>query len=208
MHFAHPHLIHALLTWGPRLLMLMLVCAFAETELLAADPWHIIQAVDSPEIDLQYPITDPPAPGVNNTGTIDLATPDNVTNEVVYDPVTGQYIMQSTIGDNIQYRPPMSMSLDEYMNYDMQKSMKTYWAQKNQAAAEKAAAVISSMVFWLFLSHVFKTFKSVPCSSRPSANTAPSSSPGATVVQAPCPHSRSPASTTTCSCGTPSAAFP
>ena len=139
MHFAHPHLIHALLTWGPRLLMLMLVCAFAETELLAADPWHIIQAVDSPEIDLQYPITDPPAPGVNNTGTIDLATPDNVTNEVVYDPVTGQYIMQSTIGDNIQYRPPMSMSLDEYMNYDMQKSMKTYWAQKNQAAAEKDA---------------------------------------------------------------------
>ncbi|MBK7084575.1 MAG: cell surface protein SprA, partial [Flavobacteriales bacterium] len=127
------------MTWGPRLLMLLLVCAFAEVELLAADPWHIIQQVDSPELDLQYPITDPPTPGDNNTGTIDLAAPENVTNEVVYDPETGQYIMQSTIGDNIQYRPPMSMSLDEYMNYDMQNSMKTYWATKNQAAAEKDA---------------------------------------------------------------------
>jgi cell surface protein SprA len=139
VHFAHPHLVHALLTWGPRLLMLTVICTFAETELFAADPWHIVQQVDSPQIDLQYPITDPPAPGDNNTGTIDLATPENVTNEVVYDPVTGQYIMQSTIGDNIQYRPPMSMSLDEYLNYDMQQSMKTYWSDKNKAAVERDA---------------------------------------------------------------------
>ena len=139
MHFAHPHLIHALLTWGPRLLLMLVVCALGEADLVAADPWHIIQQVDSPQIDLQYPITDPPAPGNTGTGTVDLAAPENVTNEVVYDPVTGQYIMQSSIGDNIQYRPPMSMSLDEYLNYDMQNSMKTYWSDKNKAAVEHDA---------------------------------------------------------------------
>ncbi|MBP7513457.1 MAG: cell surface protein SprA [Flavobacteriales bacterium] len=159
MHFAHPHLIHALLTWGPRLLVLLVACALTEVEVMALEgtslahegmgtwahahmgTWHldIYQQVDSPEIDLQYPITDPPAPGSNNTGTVDLAAPENVTNEVVYDPVTGQYIMQSTIGDNIQYRPPMSMSLDEYLNYDMQNSMKTYWSDKNKAAVERDA---------------------------------------------------------------------
>lgn len=138
MHF-HPHIIHALLTWGPRLLVLLVACALAEAEVVAADPWHIIQQVDSPQIDLPYPIIDPPAPVSTGTGTVDLASPDNVTNEVVYDPVTGQYIMQSTIGDNIQYRPPMSMSLDEYLNYDMQNSMKTYWSDKNKAAVERDA---------------------------------------------------------------------
>ena len=57
--------------------------------------------VDSPQVDLQYPIIDPPATGDNNTGTIDLGTPSNVTNDVVYDPVTGDYILQSRMGDNI-----------------------------------------------------------------------------------------------------------
>ena len=35
----------------------------------------MVLPVDSPEVDLHYPITDPPATGDNNTGTIDLATP-------------------------------------------------------------------------------------------------------------------------------------
>lgn len=96
----------------------------------------IVQQVDSPQIDLHYPIADPPAPGDNNTGTIDLATPSNVQNDVIYDPNTGQYILQSKLGDNMDYRPPMSMSLDEYMHYDMQKAMKTFWTEKNKGEAQ------------------------------------------------------------------------
>jgi cell surface protein SprA len=123
--------------WAPRIGVLALVMATLNAKAIAMDPWGIMQQLDSPQIDLQYPIMDPPAPGDNNTGTIDLAPPGNVTNDVVYDPVTGQYILQSTIGDNIQYRPPMSMSLDEYLNYDMQKSMKTFWMDKNKAATQR-----------------------------------------------------------------------
>jgi len=144
VHLAHPHLIHVLFTWGPRLLAILAVGMLSGKRLMAADnagthlaEFALAQQVDSPQIDLPYPIVDPPDPGNTNTGTIDLAPPGNVTNEVVYDPVTGQYIMQSNIGDNIQYRPPMSMSLDEYLNYDMQKSMKTYWAEKNKENAER-----------------------------------------------------------------------
>lgn len=95
--------------------------------------------VDSPQTDLHYPIIDPPATGDDNTGTIDLGTPSNVTNDVVYDPVTGEYILRSRIGENIDYRPPQSMSLEEYMNYDMSKSMQTYWLEKNQEETERAA---------------------------------------------------------------------
>lgn len=94
--------------------------------------------VDSPQIHLTYPITDPPGTGDTNTGTIDLGTPDNVTNDVIYDPETGQYILRSRMGENIDYRPPQSMSLDEYMQYDMEKAMKTYWTEKNQEETERA----------------------------------------------------------------------
>ncbi len=95
--------------------------------------------VDSPQTDLHYPIVDPPATSDGNTGTIDLNTPSNVTNDVIYDPVTGSYILRSRIGENIDYRPPQSMSLEEYMNYDMSKSMQTYWLEKNQEETERAA---------------------------------------------------------------------
>ncbi len=99
----------------------------------------MVLPVDSPEVDLHYPIVDPPSSGDNNTGTIDLGTPSNVTNDVVYDPVTGQYILQSRIGDNMDYRPPQSMTLQQYMDYDMSKSMKTYWLDKNQEDSQRAA---------------------------------------------------------------------
>ncbi|MBK9761752.1 MAG: cell surface protein SprA [Flavobacteriales bacterium] len=138
-HFARKPFVAVLGYWPVRLFVLLALACIADAELLAADPWALVQQVDTPEIDLQYPIIDPPAPGENNTGTIDLAPPENVTNDVVYDPITGQYILQSNIGDNIQYRPPMSMSLDEYLNYDMQKSMKTFWTDKNKAATERDA---------------------------------------------------------------------
>jgi cell surface protein SprA len=99
----------------------------------------VVLQVDSPNVDLHYPIIDPPATSDENTGTIDLGTPSNVTNDVVYDPVTGQYILRSRMGDNIDYRPPQSMSLEEYMDYDMSKSMKTYWLDKNQEESDRAA---------------------------------------------------------------------
>ena len=54
------------------MLMLMLVCVLAESELLAADPWHIIQAVDSPEIDLHYRLTNRPGPWNAKPATCNL----------------------------------------------------------------------------------------------------------------------------------------
>ena len=98
-----------------------------------------LQQVDSPLINLPYPIIDPPAGGDQNTGTIDLQNPANIENNVVYDPVTGQYIMQSTVGaDGFDYRPPMSMTLEEYLNYDMERSMETYWLDKKDQDSERA----------------------------------------------------------------------
>ncbi len=122
-----------------RFLALFIVMIIAAQAAHANWSFNTLLQVDSPQTDLHYPIVDPPATGDENTGTIDLGTPSNVTNDVVYDPVTGEYILRSTMGDNIDYRPQQSMTLEEYMNYDMSKSMKTYWAEKNQEETDRAA---------------------------------------------------------------------
>ncbi|MBP6697206.1 MAG: cell surface protein SprA, partial [Flavobacteriales bacterium] len=98
-----------------------------------------VQQVDSPEVELIWPIQDNPAPGQNGAQGVDLEAPDNIQDEVIYDPVTGQYILQSTVGDGgFDYRPPMSMSLDEYLQYDMEKAMETYWLDKSTSETERA----------------------------------------------------------------------
>lgn len=94
--------------------------------------------VDSPEVELQYPLTDPLTPGAPSTGNINLEDPENIENNVVYDPVTGQYIIQSTVGGSFDYRPPMSLSLEEYLNYDMERSMDNYWLDRVEQDSESA----------------------------------------------------------------------
>ncbi|HOY29739.1 MAG TPA: cell surface protein SprA, partial [Flavobacteriales bacterium] len=56
----------------------------------------------------------------------------------MYDPESGQYIMRSTVGGAFDYRPPMSMSLEEYLNYDMERSMDNYWLDRVEQDSESA----------------------------------------------------------------------
>jgi hypothetical protein len=80
-----------------RLLALVLVVCVLDVAAAEGAMYEdlFLQQVDSPQIDLPYPIVDPPNPGDQNTGTIDLQNPANIQNDVVYDPATGQYILRS-----------------------------------------------------------------------------------------------------------------
>ncbi len=98
----------------------------------------LILQVDSPEVDLVWPITDPLTPGDPGTGRLNLSDPENIQNTVVYDPVTGQYVVQSSVGGSFDYRPPMSMSLEEYLEYDMERSMDNYWLDRVEQDSESA----------------------------------------------------------------------
>ena len=85
---------------------------------------------DSTEIDLPLPhggedVFNP----VENTGGISLDWPGNFNYEVVYDPITGQYIVQHTIGDTLQFRPSSLFSLDEFLNYDINGNLTEFWNQ-------------------------------------------------------------------------------
>ncbi len=79
-------------------------------------PELIVMPIDSPEVDLIYPIED----GVNpfgDNGRINLTDPSNMNNVIEYDPETEQYYFYKRIGDNIDYRNPTVMTIDEYIDY-------------------------------------------------------------------------------------------
>ena len=86
--------------------------------------------LDSPNIDLIFPINDPLDPTNFSLGLIDLNLPLNIQNNINYDPVTGQYIYNSLLGDTLNFRPSSEVSLQDYLNLQHQQSMTDFWKKK------------------------------------------------------------------------------
>ena len=94
-------------------------------------PTHVKVELDSPDVDLPYPIPTSNDPSNPNSGMIDFENPLNYSNDVIYDPETGTYIFTNTVGeDGYNVLPPSSMTPEEYMIYQNQQSMQQYWNDK------------------------------------------------------------------------------
>ena len=95
------------------------------------------EAQEVSEIDttgtLPYPFEDQPAFGYpdQDSSKLYLNKPSNIKYEIVYDPVTGQYVFYEKVG-SLNYRLPQSMSLDDYLEYDFDKSIRDYWRTRTQ----------------------------------------------------------------------------
>ncbi len=88
---------------------------------------------------LPYPLTphpDVPVPGTPVSGSIDFKDPPSITEEVVYDPETNQYIIYKKIG-GINYRTPRTMTFEEYKNYRLENSLQNYWRERSTPTARK-----------------------------------------------------------------------
>ncbi len=79
----------------------------------------------SPE---DYFFDDPPSPPFL------LNDPDNITTQIFYDPETNRYYKVRMMGDHMIGRPRY-ISFDDYLNYDMDKSLREYWKQKSEPQA-------------------------------------------------------------------------
>jgi cell surface protein SprA len=83
---------------------------------------------------LTYPFRDVTNFPFSNSGVsspLYLHNPANVVQSIVYDPVTNQYVFSEKVG-RLDYRPPTSMSLKEYLQYDRKTSVQNYWEQKSR----------------------------------------------------------------------------
>jgi cell surface protein SprA len=81
---------------------------------------------------LPFPFKDQPAFGHTSRDSVNifLNKPDNINYEIEYDPETGQYIFYEKVG-KLNYRLPQTMSLDNYISHDFEKSVKDYWKQRS-----------------------------------------------------------------------------
>lgn len=81
--------------------------------------------------DLRYPFGDdsgnPFIPGYKSG--LYLASPSNIKKSVIFDASTNQYTIYEKIGD-LNYRPPVTMSLEEYQKWKFDQEMREYWRQK------------------------------------------------------------------------------
>lgn len=84
---------------------------------------------------LPYPFQDQPAFGFTqqDSNKLYLDKPSNIQYEIEYDPVLEQYVFYEKIG-KLNYRLPQSMSLDDYIDYDFDKSVRQYWRTRSQLA--------------------------------------------------------------------------
>ena len=68
----------------------------------------------------------------------DLKTPDNVKTTIEYDLKTGTYVVRTRLGD-ADLTTPFSLTPEEYQDYSFQKSLQSYYRQKNEEEFQKAA---------------------------------------------------------------------
>ena len=66
---------------------------------------------------LIYPIQNSNDPTQTQPQSFDLGDPKSVKQTIVYDPTTGSYIFRETIGNNLDFRNPSMMTLEEYIKY-------------------------------------------------------------------------------------------
>lgn len=108
--------------------LLSLFCAFGQQ--------------DPDSIDLQYPINNPYDPTSNTEQSFDLGDPSNVKKTIVYDPRTGKYIFKEVMGDSLHFRKPSMMTLEEYIEYERNKEMQSYWKDKIDADTKEEQGLI------------------------------------------------------------------
>ncbi len=72
----------------------------------------------------------------SNSGPLKLKDPSNIKTSVTYDPDSNLYLVDQKLGGKLDYRPPTYMTQEEYVYYDMKKSVHEYWRQREHAESQ------------------------------------------------------------------------
>ncbi len=115
---------------------LLAICGKSYARESYNEHFNYVQFQDTLELDttgnLPFPFKDQPAFGQTSTDSLNifLNKPDNINFEIEYDPETGQYIFYEKVG-KLNYRLPQTMSLENYIDHDFEKSVQDYWKQRS-----------------------------------------------------------------------------
>ena len=109
-----------------------------------------ILAVDTPPVepvtneDLPFPIKEnqPGEPVYNANQPLQLNNPSNVKTSLNYNPSDSTFNFTQKMG-NLDYRPPIYMTQEEYQDYLFKNQVKSYWKSRIQADAKSNPAKTS-----------------------------------------------------------------
>ena len=80
-------------------------------------------------VKLKYPLKDLPFLNLyQKKNALDLGIPSNIDREVIFDPLTRQYIIREKLGSRL-YRPPQYLTIDEYQAYESTLQKRSYWRE-------------------------------------------------------------------------------
>jgi cell surface protein SprA len=105
------------------------------TKIISPPDTIIKDSLNNDKGTLPYPFNNGytyPFNGNQDSNALYLHNPPNITNDIEYDPETNSYIFKNSV-DNYDITPPNSMSYDDFQNYDLDKTMKAYWNERNNA---------------------------------------------------------------------------
>jgi cell surface protein SprA len=109
---------------------------------------------------LRYPFKDEVRFPFSNSGLsspLYLQNPANVVQTIVFDPVTNQYVFSEKVGQ-LNFRPPSSMSVKEYLQYDRKTSVNNYWLQKSkETTAPQRSPLLSNIKMGESFDKIFGT---------------------------------------------------
>ena len=74
--------------------------------------------------DVPNPVETPPG--------VSLDFPDVIEYGVDYDETTGQYIVRQRLGDTLDFRNPTFLTLDEFLNYNIDENISEFWEEMQQ----------------------------------------------------------------------------
>jgi len=72
-------------------------------------------------------------------GSFNLPPPENVRTEITFDPVTGMYMKVFKVGDRVVGRP-VFMTLEQFLNYDIDRGIRNFWRQRVSAQTTRGRA--------------------------------------------------------------------
>ncbi|MFA7272363.1 MAG: cell surface protein SprA [Crocinitomicaceae bacterium] len=87
---------------------------------------------------LRFPIQNVNDPTLTQPQSFDLGDPSSMEQTIVYDPISGKYVFQETLGKGkVNFRNPSMMTLEEYLEYERKKALSDNWKEKIDEQTEQ-----------------------------------------------------------------------
>ncbi|WP_353130615.1 cell surface protein SprA, partial [Parapedobacter pyrenivorans] len=107
----------------------LLVLLFIATVVGNAYAQVAVDSTGRDSLKLKYPLKDLPFLNLyQKKNALDIGLPSNISREVIFDPLTRQYIVREKLGSRL-YRPPQYLTIDEYQEYEGNLLKRNYWRE-------------------------------------------------------------------------------